>query len=189
MAHVWGIGLTRTGTTTLNAALEILGWKSIHWPTTHDLLYGDLPAATDECVSAVYKYLDFRFPGSKFILTERDEEDWVRSTAKHRHDVLTPEYLHRLQFGRDASNERRYTEVVFTQMALYGTLPFDETKFRHGYRAYHADVAQYFADRPQDLLRLRICDGDGWEKLAPFLGHEVPSVPFPYEGMLLDRAK
>jgi hypothetical protein len=188
MTHVWGIGLTRTGTTTLNAALRILGYDSTHWPTTHELLYGDLPAATDECVSALYKYLDFRFPGSKFVLTERNEEAWLRSTEKHRRDVLTAEYLHRLQFApRTAENERRYTEVVFTQMTLYGTLAFDEAKFRHGYRQYHADLERYFANRPRDLLCLRICEGEGWEKLAPFLGHAVPSVPFPYEGMLLDR--
>jgi hypothetical protein len=187
MTKVWGIGLTRTGTTTLNAALTVLGYASTHWPTTHELLYGDLPAATDECVSAVYRYLDFRFPGSKFILTERNEEAWLRSTKKHRNEVLTAEYLHRLQHGRDASNEQRFTEVVFTQMTLYGTLAFDEDKFRHGYRLYHAEIARYFANRPQDLLRLRICDGEGWEKLAPFLGCPVPDVPFPYEGMLLDR--
>jgi hypothetical protein len=201
--RVWGIGLTRTGTSSLNRALLLLGIKAVHWPTTRDLLYSDLDAATDESVSVVYKYLDCRCPGSKFILTERDEDDWLRSTAAHRqrqaerrvsqllsssdptrvhhHDVRSEP---REAAGLDQKGRPwidRSVEVRLTQMTLYETLAFDEHKFRAGYRRFHADVERYFANRPNDLLRLRICDGEGWSRLAPFLGHAVPDAPFPHE--------
>ena len=26
---------------------------------------------------------------------------------------------------------------------------------------------------------MNICDGDGWEVLCPFLGKDIPNVPFP----------
>src|SRR5579859_3971104 len=183
MQRVWGIGLTRTGTSSLHQALSLLGYQSVHWPTTRQLLYSDLQAATDESVSAVYKFLDFRFPGSRFILTERDEEEWIRSTEAHRRRALIE--LRRLAPGEkissivrrfsgevdDPHGERdRAVETMLTQMSLYETVEFDEPKFRAGFRRYHADVERYFSDRPGDLLRIRICDGEGWEKLAPFLG-------------------
>lgn len=204
MQRVWGIGLTRTGTTSLNRALELLGIRSVHWPTTRELLYGSLQAATDEQVSIVYKYLDFRHPGSKFILTERDEDGWIASTAAHRKHFVA-DFANKLadwrrrmpEPSRDSSAESvrafarllddspeerdRAVELILTQMTLYETVDFDEAKFRAGYRRFHADVARYFADRPDDLLRIRICDGEGWEKLAPFLGKPIPAVPFPHE--------
>jgi hypothetical protein len=188
----------------LNRALELLGFPSVHWPTTRELLYGRLQAATDEQVSIVYKFLDFRWPGSKFILTERDEDSWIASTAAHRKHFVgdfankmadwrkrTPEPSREssaesvrafAQLLDDSPVERdRTVELILTQMSLYETVDFDEAKFRAGYRRFHADVARYFADRPNDLLRIRICDGEGWEKLAPFLGKPIPGAPFPHE--------
>lgn len=41
-------------------------------------------------------------------------------------------------------------------------------------------MRDYFAGRPEDLLIMDICAGDGWEKLCPFLGFEIPETPFPH---------
>jgi hypothetical protein len=219
--RVWGIGLTRTGTTSLAAALNQLGYRTVHWPTTAQLLWGAVPSATDESVAAVYKYLDFVHPGSKFILSERDEESWIRSVRKHRakqhaffsnakqlsdafnytgpgpsvfdtfeyggHNDVFRQLLHtalRVKDGRPGlahiQRERdRLVEWAFTQTSLYGTFAFDEDRFREGYRRHHADVSAYFRDRPDDFLRLRISDGEGWEKLCPFLGIPMLDIPFP----------
>src|ERR1700722_1042920 len=217
---VWGIGLTRTGTSSLNDALRILGFEAEHWPSLHSLLHGHVRAATDECVAAVYKFLDLRYPGSKFILTERPIDDWLRSTAIHRshsivfsmaramrahlvangrtlaaetaseHELLQSmlEHVEYVELFRD-----RLIELTFTQSALYETVAFDEAKFRSGHERYHEDVARYFRDRPNDLLRMNLSKGDGWEKLAPFLGRPVPEVPFPngnsIEGMVAHLRK
>jgi hypothetical protein len=41
-------------------------------------------------------------------------------------------------------------------------------------------VHDYFRERPDDLLVLNICAGEGWERLCPFLGQDVPGIPFPW---------
>ena len=43
---------------------------------------------------------------------------------------------------------------------------------------YH-EINTYFKNRPNDLLVMNICEGDGWEMLCPFLGTDIPDVPFP----------
>jgi hypothetical protein len=195
--NVWGIGLTRTGTTSLNKALELLGYRAVHDATLSQLLHEPLEAATDESVAAVYKYLDFLYPQSKFILTEREENDWIRSTAAHRkrHFERKKQWTpFASPFNKPAANwvqaqvsailgqglmRDRTVERVFTQMTLYETVEFDEDKFRQGYRRYHEDVARYFAKRPGDFIRMRICEGEGWQRLCDLLGHPVPNVPFP----------
>lgn len=196
--RVWGIGLTRTGTKSLTKALELLGYRAVHYPTLSTLLHEPIEAATDEPVAVSYKYLDFLYPSSKFILTERDEDDWIRSAAAHRQrhferwrqwsPVSTAftesdaDWIHSqtaVILGQSLLRDRA-VERAFTQMTLYETIAFDEHKFRQGSRRYHADVSRYFATRPDDLLRLRICDGVGWESLCPFLGVPIPSQPFPH---------
>lgn len=180
--RVWGIGLTRTGTTSLHNALKILGYQSVHWPTLHALLSGDLQAATDESVAAVYRYLDHRFPGSKFILTERSETEWLRSAALHRAEHAAQiDRLVSSSPGRLSVRQRlRRIDVIFTQMTIYGTITFEETKFLAGYRRHVDQVLQYFTGR-NDLLRMRICDGHDWSVLVPFLqSTNSPRCAFPH---------
>jgi hypothetical protein len=57
---------------------------------------------------------------------------------------------------------------------------FERDKFVAAYARHHADVRRYFRGRPDDLLEMNILEGDGWEKLCPFLGIPVSSEPFPH---------
>lgn len=186
--HVWGIGLTRTGTKSLNQALCCLGYAAVHWPTTRQLLYDALEAATDESVAALYRTLDAKYPGSKFVLTERDEDAWLQSTRAQRF-----RFAPYGAFLKNASEQGsgwldRAVEVQFTQTTLYGTLSFDEERFRRGFRLHYQGAMDYFSDRPGDLLRLRLCDGHGWNELCAFLGRPVPSVAFPHANRRRQRS-
>jgi Sulfotransferase domain len=205
--NVWGIGLTRTGTRSLNRALEVLGYRAVHYPTLSMLLHDPLEAATDEPVAVAYKYLDFVYPNSQFILTERREEDWIRSAAEHRKRHFERRKQPSQVAGPFASREAdwvhgevveilgrsllrdRTVERVFTQTALYETVEFDEEKFRQGYQRHHSDVKRYFANRGKDLLCMRICEGEGWDRLCAFLGHAVPDEPFPNVRSLKDKMR
>jgi hypothetical protein len=180
--HVWGIGLTRTGTTTLNAALSLLGYKAIHWPTLHEILHHEVEAATDESVAAVFRYLDVRYPGSRFVLTIRDVESWLRSTEEHRRRFDSQWSM----IVKRATDEGGYwldrkIEVQFTQAMLYGGLPFEKLRFVSGYQRHHEDVRRYFASRRECLLEIDICGGQGWSELCRFLSVKMPGVPFPHE--------
>ncbi|MGH6841523.1 MAG: sulfotransferase [Methylocella sp.] len=65
-------------------------------------------------------------------------------------------------------------------MTIYESVSFDTEKFTVAYHRHHADVRRYFAHRPGDLLEMSISQGEGWEKLCPFLGLPVPSISFPH---------
>jgi hypothetical protein len=172
---VLGIGLGRTGTTSLARALQVLGYRTKHCP---DFYLGDdgqliispeqvrgYEALTDEPTILVYEDVDRDYPGSKFILTTRELESWLTS-IQNNGDALRE---HREQFPA--------IPVLFE--SLYGTPTFDREKFVASHHRHVAAVRDYFGERPDDLLEMDISAGDGWEKLCPFLDKQVPDRPFP----------
>jgi hypothetical protein len=161
----WGIGLSRTGTTTFCAALVLLGYRNVRHNPLFEELAG-LDGGADSGVLLFYKYLDYKFPGSKFVLTLRSRESWLRSA----------EYI----FGNYPLASRAADVAIMRRMTIYETVAFDRAKFISAYERHVADVRRYFHDRPNDLLEMDIAGGDGWEKLCPFLGLPVPAVPFPH---------
>jgi Sulfotransferase domain len=48
------------------------------------------------------------------------------------------------------------------------------------YDLHHRNVMEHFKNRPEDLLILKICEGESWETLCPFLGQPILNQPFPY---------
>ncbi|MGE0716567.1 MAG: sulfotransferase family protein [Alphaproteobacteria bacterium] len=163
--HVWGIGLGRTGTTSLCAALRLLGYRRVvHNPRFEQLARID--AASDNGCTIFYKYLDRRHPGSKFVLTIRDLEPWLES-ARYIHDTIP--------VGGPQADI-----MIMRRMMLYETVAYDRDRFAAAWERHHADVRRYFRDRPDDLLELRMMDGEGWERLCPFLGLPAPDDPFPH---------
>jgi Sulfotransferase domain len=160
----WGIGLGRTGTTSLCEALRILGYVAVgHNPQFEELR--SLNGGADNGVTLYYKYLDYKFPDSKFVLTTRALEDWLSSMAyiTEQRPLLS----------------REEDVVIYRRMTLYETVTFDRDRFVQAYRRHHADVRRYFRNRPNDLLEMSVVAGDGWEKLCPFLRLPIPRVPFP----------
>jgi len=48
------------------------------------------------------------------------------------------------------------------------------------FETHNREVGEHFSNRTDDLLVMNLADGDGWDQLCPFLGKEVPPVPFPH---------
>jgi hypothetical protein len=172
---VFEVGVAKTGTTSLAMAFEILGLRLASWvPNLYDEVkagkfdntlawaekfdaFKDGPWHEDD----LYKILDRRFPESKFILLEREDESWLKSienffSADINWNNIDEKYL--IQNFSDRKQEM---------------LDFKHKRF--------TDVKDYFKDRPDDLLVMNICAGEGWEKLCPFLEMPVPKVRFPHE--------
>lgn len=183
-SKVFGVGLSRTGTRSLTAALRVLGFDTVHYPTDRatldTLARGDAcfsllehyAGITDITVSPYYEDLDHRWPGSKFILTVRDEESWLRSCRTH---WANPSNY------KKGEEHRVYMEIKwFLRAAVYGCHEFNEERFRRAYRRHVENVTRYFTGRENDLLVLNIAAGEGYERLAPFLGVPVPEQPFPH---------
>lgn len=161
----WGIGLGRTGTMTLCAALRILGYRRVRHNPPFEILK-DLNGGADNGVLIFYKYLDYIFPGSKFVLTLRDLPTWLDS-MQHIAEV------HAVTPGDNG-------KAVMRRMLVYESVVFDREKYTEAYHRHHADVRRYFRNRPADLLEINFADGNQWPKLCEFLQLPIPSEPFPH---------
>lgn len=175
MSKIFGIGLNKTGTSTLGVCLKILGYN--HTSCSRKLLkdisqkqkYDNTYETVDKFDSfedwpwpLIYKKLDNKYPNSKFILTIRkDEFTWLNSLKKHS---LTTTPL---------KNCRKYA---------YGyEYPFcHEKEHIKFYKDHNNDVKEHFKNRPKDFLIVCWENGDGWEELCNFLSKKVPKMPFPH---------
>jgi hypothetical protein len=182
--RIFGIGLSKTGTTSLTRALRILGYHTKHFPFFHmDFSTREVAlnlrkvsrwdALTDTPIPLFYRQLDEAFPGSKFVLTTRDIGSWLRSCQ--RHHVWPGAFVHDKAIGRT----RYVRSVLQLHRALYGAVWFDAHAFREHYQRHVDGVIDYFKERPKDLLVIDVGAGEGWDKLCPFLGKEVPAILFP----------
>ncbi len=170
---VFCIGAHKTGTTSLEVALTKLGYRVQGSFGTkdpdiaekvHEMAYAmaeDYDAFEDNPWPILFKELDQRFPGSKFILTRRPPDAWIRSMVKDFATTETP--MRRWIYGETA-----------------GCPEGNEDIYVERYERHNREVLEYFRDRPDDLLVFELPKGDGWEKLCAFLGHDVPDEPFPH---------
>lgn len=170
---VFCIGFMKTGTTTLNRALTILGYQVSHnsWRWLNYIVKEDWTnlaqqvahwdALEDNPIPLIYKELDQAFPGSKFILSVRDEDAWYQSVSYHIGNLPSP--MHAWLFGKGKSlpkNDKAHTIEVFSK--------------------HQTAVKAYFKDRPKDLLILDVTKTEDWHSLCAFLNIDQPATPFPH---------
>ena len=158
---VFCIGFPKTGTSSLDKALGILGYRNIHWPRAHIepkcgwieyIKKCPYDAFSDDpiCYFPLIKEIDNAFPGSKFIYTPRSPELLVKSWDN------------------------------YFKNSIWGiTNKEDKQRLIKRYEKYVDEVMNYFKNRSKDFLVLDIIGGVGWEKLFKFLGKHIPNVPFP----------
>ncbi len=168
---VFCIGFHKTGTTSLKAALEQLGYRVTGPNGQYDPeiarnvlemaneLVPQFDAFQDNPWPVIYKEMDAAYPGSKFILLLRDTDAWIASQVHH--------------FGSDETPMRQW---------IYGAgcPQGNEDTYVQRFESHTDEVLAHFAERPEDLLIMDLGAGDGWEKLCPFLGKDVPAAPFPH---------
>lgn len=175
---IFGIGLSRTGTKSLHAAAVILGLAAAHYPPLRcairwmDGQYGAETCGpytflSDVPVPAYYRDFDRAIPGSRFILTVREEKAWLDSIEAH--------------YRRSGPSSAGTGLRDMYRMAAFGTFAFERERFRDVYQRHNDGVADYFRDRRGDLLILDVArDADPWARIAAFLGEPKPDLPFPH---------
>jgi hypothetical protein len=175
---VFGIGFHKTATTSLAKALSYLGYRVTgpNWVDNRNIaqevyemafdLANSFDAFQDNPWPILYKELDRKFPGSKFILTLRPSGQWIKSVVNHFDEKETPmrEWIYGI--GRPKGNEDVYIRR---------------------YERHNREVLEYFKDRSEQLLVLDITAGEGWTKLCPFLGEQIPAISFPCANTASDR--
>ena len=171
---IFGVGLNKTGTTTLGACLQHWGFRHISFDETAFSMWekndtkGLIDLATgyqsfeDWPWALCYRELDQVFPNSKFILTRRHTpDDWYQSLCAHA-DRIGPTRFREAIYGYSMPHQHREEHIQYYENHL--------EKIRH-----------YFRNRPDDLLEVCWEHGDDWRILAKFLGTPVPTIAFPHE--------
>lgn len=168
---VFCIGFHKTGTTSLEKALELLGYRVTGPNGTKDpdiaskvydmadALVQQYDAFQDNPWPVIYREMDEKYPGSKFILTMRSPDSWISSQVR--------------DFGLRETPMRQW---------IYGAgcPEGNEALYVARYERHNREVLEYFSDRPDDLLVMDLPKGDGWPELCGFLEEPIPDEPFPH---------
>lgn len=177
---VFCIGFHKTGTTSLAVALKELGYRVTGpngvWDANIGRNVHKMAAAVAKKYDAfrdnpwpmLYREMDRQFPDSKFVLTIRDPESWIRSQVRH--------------FGSDETPMRKWIYGV-------GCPEGNEAVYVARMEQHNQEVLDYFGDRRDDFLVLDLARGDGWEELCPFLGQAIPDMPFPHSNKASERER
>lgn len=169
-----GIGLNKTGTTSLGRALEILGYNyhySWHEEFTMKYAKNEIPEIITYAKNynnledlpwcLLYKELYIAYPNSKFILTRRKSpEKWLESQCKHLDRYPDVSSINKIIFGYEKPH-------------------FYKDEFISFYNKHNNEVRDFFKDK-SNFIELCFEEGDGWTKLCKFLGHDIPKNSFPF---------
>ena len=180
-SKVVGIGLPKTGTTSLGYCFRRFGFK--HQTFDMELALKVKRNQIDEVMTEaekhesfedwpwflLYREFDQKFPNTKFILTLRkDTTTYVKSLQGHHDregirnkDFIKPHWWDEVQ-GMDPHE-------------------WDYDSSAQRYERHNRAVLNYFAGRiDKDLLVVCWENGDGWDQLSRFLNKRTPDEPFPH---------
>lgn len=174
---VFGIGLNKTGTSSLGKALKILGFMRHQ---TYNLEFTELwfngdTSAIYSCIDKnnsfedwpwpmMYKEIYNKYENAYFILTKRkSSEVWFKSLCKHA-DSSGPTPFRKMIYGYEMPHNFETEHIEF-------------------YERHNSEVIEFFKNHaPDRLLIMCFEEGDGWEKLCSFLDRPNPYIPFPAVG-------
>ena len=180
------IGPNKTGTSSLSKAFNILGFKSHHdiddfrkkvikanqnnkkmfhylsrYSAFSDFLnpYKRIgyPDFSYKNIKKIIKNIDRDYPDSLYILNIRNKKDWIKSRMSHVE-----------------KNKRkcRWFRKNWTNINI--------NKWEEEFDTLKKVADEYFKEKPNKLLVMDVCNGDGWEKLCPFLNKDIPKTNFPH---------
>jgi hypothetical protein len=190
--QVIGAGFGRTGTMSMQAALELLGYRCYHmkeiteepghlhaWhafvsgaaPMDWRALFKSYQATVDFPACVYYRELLQEFPNAKVVLSVRDPERWFQSF------LSLQQTTDRFRVFRFVPRARRFLNFVDLLLGKVFGYPRDHDTCINVFNRHNRQVQEFVpADR---LLVFRV--QEGWEPLCEFLGCDVPQgTPFPH---------
>lgn len=198
---IFGIGLNKTGTTSLKIAMNDLGYvvgnQRMAEALIDDWAVRDFNKLIQYChtgqffqdspFSIPFTFIPIHqaFPDSKFILTIRDNpEQWYNSITKFhakkwgkngriptKEDLMNATYLEK---GRPWKSNRYVFETPEDD-------PYEKDTLIEYYNRHNASVIDYFRHRPGQLLVLNVSEEGAYQKLCNFIGKEALYDSFPWE--------
>lgn len=197
-SKVFCIGRNKTGTTSLEKALRDLGYKVGNQATAelliHDYAQRNFRPIVDYCRTAdafqdipfslpyTYQILDYAFPGAKFILSVRDNEDeWYQSLIRFHQKRLG---IQGKLTKEDLLNDLyRYIGFIWeANRIIYNTPeddPFNEEILKEHYLRHNEDVIRYFRFT-DNLLVINLKETGSYQRFCDFLGVQPIYNEFPW---------
>ena len=190
-------GMGKTGTKSITKALRHLGFTVFdaeeqifdfmdHWvdvlqngvPLDAKRVYQDADALNDIPGNFFWEEILQAFPDCKVILSERDEDSWVKSMVRQLEAVTAAKS--RIMSMLSPTMKKMY----FVGDSLIDALVGTHNKrsicvLRKCYRLHQDHVKSVVT--PDKLLVYNV--KQGWKPLCDFLGCEVPKVVFPHENI------
>jgi hypothetical protein len=191
MLEVIGAGFGRTGTLSLKAALERLGFGPCHhmlglfdkpeeiplWrdaaqgkPVDWNAMYEGYRSSVDWPGARFWRELADHYPQSKIILTVRDPERWYDSALGTIHRAAVDD--------SPASPVLTEMRAMSCDVVWDGVFDGHFTDRAHALRVYDDHIEAVRNRIPADRL-LVFEVSEGWEPLCSFLSVPVPADPFP----------
>lgn len=181
-----GAGFGRTGTMSLKAALEQLGypcyhmvecfprgpehwrlWEQVGQSTPNwDAIFEGFTATVDFPACTSYGALASYYPDAKVVLTVRAPEKWYTSV---QNTIFQKEWIDFLP-GTDAGAYMKATIDDYFDGRMH-----DRDHLVRRFNEHVSSVRENIA--PERLLVFEVADG--WEPLCEFLELPVPDMPFP----------
>lgn len=188
MDKIFCLGLPKTGTTSLHAALECLGYdvkgqtksvlreirngryESFWWHIERYDAFEGFPW------SIMAGRLFERFgAGARYILTVRRSPDaWLTSIRRH-------------MLSRDPFAQLSQPPTPIGRRYPIGF----QAEYLDYYKRHNDSVRDLFAVNGAERALLEVCweTGHGWPELCGFLGHPVPSITFPRRNIAADKKR
>lgn len=188
--EVIGSGLGRTGTKSLQSALDLLGFGPCYhmvevfahpdsmplWIAAGegradwDAIFAGYRSAVDYPAAAYWQSLASYYPRAKIVHTVRDPASWFESTQM---TIFRADGVAQKAIGEGTKIGEFFASFTRDLQGRLNDRAFLIDYFRHDTEAVKAAI-------PAD--RLLVYDvKSGWEPLCDFLGVEVPDLPFPNE--------
>ena len=194
--QVIGAGFGRTGTLSMKAALEKLGYKKCHHmievlmtdDPTHldywdavgkgerpggDKIFEGFQASVDFPSSLYWKELSEAYPEAKVVLTVRSFESWYKSAMATIYAVGKKQPAWTRLIPKPRKIDRMTKNVIWT-----GKFDGKFEDKAYAEKVWNAHIEEVKATLPPER-RLVFEVKDGWKPLCEFLGKPVPTGPFP----------
>lgn len=205
-SKIFCIGSNKTGTTSLAATLEIYGYslpnqlnqemeisKQTYLGNFSPLkefvnkydAFQDLPFSIDN----YYIAADALYPNSKFILTERDPEDWYNSIVRYdqkkygidnlknlKEEDINDKFNYLFEGYRKMTMQKYIAEINNNKVYFNWNLLYDKKTYVNYYIERNNQIKKYFHNRNNAFLILDLKKEKDTEKLCNFL-----NIPIKYK--------
>jgi hypothetical protein len=203
--QVFNLGFSKTGTTSIEDALGILGYRVArgHWQN-HFLGFLEVLCVNRDFEEVlrftqsydafcdapwgggtnIYEFLTARLPDARFLLTIRAPDAWYRSF-----ETMLTVFDGNLNTALSSYADAGFWTSVYWFRRIFDIqeLAGEKEKIIARYEEYNRRVIGHFAALNRPLLILDLSEGHGWKPLCDYLEEPVPEQCFPHTNAAMGR--